>query len=174
MTGLTKINLGCGYYEPGFEDWLNIDARVELASEHRHFLCHDLTKPFPIPDGVIEVVYSEHVLEHFDMGIAAGICSEIHRILQPNGIFRAVVPDAILRRGSDPPEVLPCEHRHKVAWTYHSLSWLLKNAGYEVKLVKYWDENGQLHVDQERLQLPLGSIKRPESLIADGIKVENV
>jgi len=163
-----KINLACGHSIKGFENWINIDIKPELAKEYKDFLCHDASKPLPFPEDSVDVVFCEHFLEHLDMHEAAKVARGIFRVLKDDGVFRVVVPDAILRL-NEPPEAFPEAHGHKTAWTYLSLKWLLKNAGFQVHLVKYWDANGDL-IEKDRIQDDYGKIRRPESLIVDGIK----
>src|ERR1039458_1841068 len=53
-----KLQIGAGGVQ-GFSDWLNTD--IEPKSGEAYL---DATKPFPIPDGALSDVYSEHVIEH--------------------------------------------------------------------------------------------------------------
>lgn len=83
----TYLNLGCGErLHPG---WVNID----MTSEAPGVLRHDLRKGIPFPDGSCGAVYHSHLLEHFPKEQALAFLWECHRVLQPGGIIRAVVPD---------------------------------------------------------------------------------
>jgi len=163
-----KINLACGRAIPGFEDWINIDVKPELAKEYKNFICHDASKPLQLATDSVDVIFCEHFLEHLDMAEATQVAREVFRLLRDDGIFRVVVPDAILRK-NEPPEMFPEAHCHKTAWTYISLEWLLKNAGFQVHLVKYWNSEGEL-VEKDRLDCDYGRIRRLDSLIVDGVK----
>ena len=167
---MKKINLACGHPLPDFKNWINIDYKKSLLNEYKgwQFVVHDITKPLRFKEATIDVVFCEHMMEHFDMNEATRISKDINRILKLKGLFRIVVPDAILRK-NEPPEN-GSEHNHKTAWTYHSLEWMLKNAGFEVKLVKYWNENGDLIEQTQRMSPIFGKIRRPNSLIVDGVK----
>lgn len=81
------INLGCGkHFHP---DWINID----VSPLDNFVISHDLRKPLPFPEGSCEVVYHSHVLEHLTCSEGRRFIAECHRVLQPQGILRVVVPD---------------------------------------------------------------------------------
>jgi hypothetical protein len=52
-----KLQLGAGSCDK--EGWLNTDIEPR---EGQAYL--DITKPFPLPDGSMHIVFSEHVIEH--------------------------------------------------------------------------------------------------------------
>jgi hypothetical protein len=54
---------------------------------------HDVTEPFPIPDGSVEVFQSEDVFEHIELRKIVPLFNEIHRVLTPGGLFRLSLPD---------------------------------------------------------------------------------
>lgn len=81
------INIGCGAtFHP---DWVNVDA-APASPEVR---AHDLDKPLPFPDSHFRAVYASHVLEHFDPDGGLRLLRECHRVLEPGGVARIVVPD---------------------------------------------------------------------------------
>lgn len=98
------LNLGAG--PRGLDDprWINVDA---CAAPGVHALL-DFTRALPFPDGSFDGIFSEHVLEHFTDGEAAGLLREARRVLRPGGVIRLVVPDGerILRLYVDEPERL--------------------------------------------------------------------
>src|SRR5258708_23318534 len=57
-----KINAGCGRVY--WNGWVNIDCASEVG---RVDLCWDLSRSIPLPDASCEVIYSEHMLEHFSV-----------------------------------------------------------------------------------------------------------
>ena len=80
-------NLGCGTrYHPA---WINID----FHGDGNAVLSWDLSRGLPLPDQSCDVVYSSHVIEHFDRGGARRFLGECRRILKPGGIIRLVAPD---------------------------------------------------------------------------------
>lgn len=80
-----RLNLGCGAVK--FEKpWINID--LDRSADIRW----DLTKPMPLEDSSCELIYSEHVLEHFPPDQGTALLSECHRALKPGGILRIAMP----------------------------------------------------------------------------------
>jgi ubiquinone/menaquinone biosynthesis C-methylase UbiE len=54
---------------------------------------HDLRRPFPWPDASAHAIYASHLLEHLTREDGARFLRECHRVLEPKGILRVVVPD---------------------------------------------------------------------------------
>jgi predicted SAM-dependent methyltransferase len=105
-----KVNLGCG--DRVVDGWINVDyalgarlSRVPLIGTinrklhvfnvewDSRIVIHDLLTRFPWPDSSVAVAYSSHTLEHFDKAAGRTFLAECHRVLQPGGILRIVVPD---------------------------------------------------------------------------------
>jgi len=81
-----RLNLGCGRNKKA--GWINVDLRSH--AEYRI----DLRRPWPIPDATTEVVYSEHVFEHFAYPEEARhFLAEALRVLRPGGTLSLGVPD---------------------------------------------------------------------------------
>ena len=97
---------------PTWEDFLASESRKLYAGKLRralpqfatHFgitpffassrnIHHDVSEPFPIPEGSVDVFQSEDVFEHIDFIRVAAILNEIHRVLAPGALFRLSVPD---------------------------------------------------------------------------------
>ena len=121
MTNLLRVNVGCGLAPvPG---WMNFDNSHSLQLARRRMLARtldaigllaapqkaaieffrvhdvrwaDVTKKIPLPDSSTEVVYSSHMLEHFDRDQARTFLAETRRVLASGGRLRLAVPD--LRR----------------------------------------------------------------------------
>ncbi len=53
----------------------------------------DLRKGIPFDDGVFDVVYHSHFLEHLSREDGVRSIEECYRVLKPGGVIRAVVPD---------------------------------------------------------------------------------
>jgi predicted SAM-dependent methyltransferase len=113
-----RVNVGCG--RSPIQGWRNFDnslsirlARIPLlpsvlaqlrflGTSQREFIdflrSHeveyaDAAGRLPIADGVVEVVYSSHMLEHLDQNEASTFLTETMRVLQPGGIVRLALPD---------------------------------------------------------------------------------
>jgi len=81
-----RLNLGCGRNKKA--GWINVDLRSH--AEYRI----DLRRPWPIPDASTEIVYSEHVFEHFAFPEEARhFLAEARRVLRPGGTLSLGVPD---------------------------------------------------------------------------------
>lgn len=86
QTGL-KLHFGCGWnYKEG---WVNIDLdeNGDLDLDLREFL--------PFDDDSASIIYSEHFLEHLEYpDEIEQLLAECRRVLEPGGVFSAVVPDS--------------------------------------------------------------------------------
>jgi len=80
-------NFGCG--TTLHASWDNYDHRPSSPGVRPL----ELRQPLPLADGVYEVVYSSHTLEHLPRNKVPRILSEFRRVLKPGGILRIVVPD---------------------------------------------------------------------------------
>ena len=74
-------------YKPG--EFLNVDI-VDLPKVD---LVFDITKKFPVDDGVIAEIFSAATLEHFREENNLHILHEFFRILMPGGTVRISTPD---------------------------------------------------------------------------------
>lgn len=63
-----------------------------VKSDRRH-IQHDITVPYPLPDGIVASYQAEDVFEHIDYHRIVDVMNEIYRILKPGGLFRLSVPD---------------------------------------------------------------------------------
>jgi predicted SAM-dependent methyltransferase len=78
------LNLGGGANT--FDRWLtaDIDPRADVFV--------DLARPLPFPDGRVDVVYLEEVIEHVSPTEARRLLAECHRMLKPGGALRLTTP----------------------------------------------------------------------------------
>jgi predicted SAM-dependent methyltransferase len=81
------LNIGCG--ERFHPEWTNLD----LSFRHPRVRTYDLRRGIPEPDGVFDVVYHSHLLEHFDPRSGLALLRECCRVLRRGGIVRVAVPD---------------------------------------------------------------------------------
>ncbi|WP_448701701.1 class I SAM-dependent methyltransferase [Mucilaginibacter sp. AW1-3] len=138
------------------------------------------------PD-TISAILAEHVWEHLTPEQGELAASHCFKYLKPGGHLRIAIPD-----GNHPkPEYIehvriggsgPGAHDHKVLYTYKTLSAMLERVGFKVRLLEYFDENGQFH--EAAWKSEEGHIRRSKnndkrnaggelnytSLIADAIK----
>jgi predicted SAM-dependent methyltransferase len=85
--GEKKLNLGCG--ENVLEGWLNVD--FDPLSKEVVYL--DATAKFPLPDGVFDFIFSEHMIEHVSYAHAEHMLRECFRIMKAGGRIRISTPD---------------------------------------------------------------------------------
>ena len=83
-----KYDLGCGPWKmPGFHGMDNtqydgvVDTIVDL-----------MQLPWPIEEASAEEIRMSHFLEHFTIPLD-DVFKEVHRVLQPNGIFTIILPN---------------------------------------------------------------------------------
>ncbi len=92
-----KIKLNLGSFADMFYHWINIDIinLSEFAQSQKYiFKQHDLTKGIPYKDEEVDLIVSNHLLEHFSRDEGKKLLNECYRVLKPGGICRINVPDA--------------------------------------------------------------------------------
>lgn len=81
------LHIGCG--DTRIEGFVNIDNRTTPAT--------DLVAPAwglqSVPDGIVEYIYTRHMLEHLSPVDARRALKEWRRVLAPDGVLHVVVPD---------------------------------------------------------------------------------
>ena len=84
-TGPLRIELGAWATErPG---WISTDVHWR----GRTYL--DATRRWPVPDGSVEFIYADNVIEHLSLEQNRFLLVEAHRVLRPGGRIRLVTPD---------------------------------------------------------------------------------
>lgn len=83
---MINVNLGCGGYP--IAGWLNYDL-----VRCKGVISHDLRQKLPLANQSVDLVFSEHFLEHLDFVEGMNLLTECHRILKPGGRMRLVTPD---------------------------------------------------------------------------------
>lgn len=84
---IPRINVGCGaHIQPR---WWNIDASPNAD------LCHrvEVGAILPFESASLDVVFSEHFLEHLSFDAALWFMQEAARVLRPGGTWRCSTPD---------------------------------------------------------------------------------
>ncbi|CAN5388771.1 hypothetical protein BH10ACI2_BH10ACI2_17740 [soil metagenome] len=82
-----KLELGSGP-RGGENGWTTVDMGDGPD------LSIDLRTSLPFAENEIAEIYSSHFLEHFDYRDLIKLLEECYRVLQPDGVFRAAVPNA--------------------------------------------------------------------------------
>jgi predicted SAM-dependent methyltransferase len=84
---LRKVTIGCGEFP--LEGWFNTD--LEPTAPGVAFL--DATRPLPFPPASVDLIESEHCIEHLSVHAARALLAECRRVLRSEGVLRIVVPD---------------------------------------------------------------------------------
>ncbi|NSL85513.1 methyltransferase domain-containing protein [Chitinophaga sp. Mgbs1] len=126
---------------------------IPTEVQHFNLLLPDTWNKY-IPDNSVSAFLAEHVWEHltYEEGLTAA--KTCHRYLKPGGYLRIAIPDGF---HSDPAYINIVKpggtgwgaDDHKLLYNYRLLTTLLENAGFrEVKLLEYFDEQGQFHFNE--------------------------
>ena len=92
---IVKLNIG-SFTTMFHYGWTNTDIRdlSETAENEGYiFRHHDSTKPFPVKDGFVNLIFSSHMLEHLSSAEAVAFLKECYRMLCDGGVIRIAVPD---------------------------------------------------------------------------------
>lgn len=82
-----RLHLGCG--RRVMPEWTNVDC---FAAEGIAFEC-DFRDALPFADGAVQMLYTEHVLEHLEEENALALLRECHRVMAPGAVIRLGIPD---------------------------------------------------------------------------------
>ncbi|MFZ0749564.1 MAG: methyltransferase domain-containing protein [Pyrinomonadaceae bacterium] len=77
--------MGCGANI--LDGWANLDLQGNGS-----VIGFDLTNRLPIDSNTIELIYSEHFIEHLTLNQTTALLAECHRVLQSGGIIRLSTP----------------------------------------------------------------------------------
>lgn len=139
-----RLHWGCGRRH--LDGWVNVDC---VPGPNVDYVM-DLRGRLPFRDGTVQYIFTEHVFEHLSPEHGMNVLRDFHRVLQPNGRLRIVVPH--LRRicesylanddqffqstglGNDSVNGLNgvfYNHFHRWMYDYNSLAQCLRDAGFE-------------------------------------------
>lgn len=99
--GVVKLNLGS--FTTMSSGWLNMDVHDlgTFAQHHGYeYLRHDVRSGLSFKTGTVDLIASQHMLEHLDYRDGLNFLRECRRVLRPGGALRIGVPDAKLLIGS--------------------------------------------------------------------------
>jgi len=82
-----RLHIGAG--RNVLEGWLNTDLQPQAPG----IIFLDVTDPLPFPDRSLDVVFSEHLIEHLSHADGAYHLREAFRVLKPHGRLRVATPD---------------------------------------------------------------------------------
>ncbi len=150
--------------------------RQHRCGTFKHLQYLDITRRLPFADGSVEAVFSSHVFEHLFADEVERLTRELHRVLQPGGICRVVVPDLEkIVAMYDPACPAPflnaiyeigrrsdVKNAHHTGFTGTSISALFLGAGFGAVSVESYRTG--LCPDLDRLD------NRPESLFFEAVR----
>ena len=92
-----KLHLGCGKVR--LSKWINIDLDESSGGAD---IVWDLTRGIPLDDASCQLIYCEHLLEHFTVEEGLALLRECRRVLEAEGILRVAVPslDVIIEKSA--------------------------------------------------------------------------
>lgn len=174
-----KLQIIIGSENTAYTNWLatNIESLNLLDSRSFENL---------FGDKKVNRFLAEHVFEHITYGDAGIALKNCYKYLEKGGSIRIAVPDGFHKNPEYINMVKPGgfgegAHDHKLLYDYKQLTQVLKDAGFKVNVLEYYDEKGQFHFQDwnsedghvhrsrrydKRFNEPLGY----SSLIVDGIK----
>jgi predicted SAM-dependent methyltransferase len=83
--GPVRVNIGAG--RKPVAGWINTDI-VWQADAYL-----DIAKPWPVPEGSVDFVYADNVIEHVTLEVGREVFRHAYTALKPGGIFRLATPD---------------------------------------------------------------------------------
>jgi predicted SAM-dependent methyltransferase len=83
---IRKLQIGAGQVD--YPGWLNTD--IAPGPEEAYL---DATRRFPVPDGSIQYIFGEHVIEHLSYDNGLFMLRECYRVLAPGGKIRLATPN---------------------------------------------------------------------------------
>lgn len=125
------------------DGWISTDYPLLDLNDDRTFAA--LFDP-----GSVSNFLAEHVWEHLSLEDGAKASGNCFFFLKRGGLLRIAVPDGYHHDSDYIAQVKPGGHGagaddHKVLYNYRTLSALLENAGYKVRLLEWFDEQGEFH-----------------------------
>ena len=102
---MKKVQLGCG--SNFLEDWENHDADV------------DITKQLPFDSNSIDILFSEHCIEHISFKEFKSFLSECYRVIKQDGVIRLTTPCL--------DKLLAIKDKNYIEWTDKKFSQRIPN-----------------------------------------------
>lgn len=84
-----KLHLGCGDHI--LASWFNTDLNPLFEAVEPL----DVTLPFDIPSGSVDLIFTEHLIEHLPYSDGRHMILECFRVLRVGGILRVATPDIL-------------------------------------------------------------------------------
>lgn len=98
--------------------------------------------------GSLDAILAEHVWEHLSAEQGRAAAATCFRYLKPGGYLRVAVPDGLHPDADYIRAVKPPADEHQMLYTHASFARLFADAGFDVRLLEYFDEAGQFHFNE--------------------------
>ena len=122
-----------------FPGWVKTDKELLDVTSPSHW--SSLFEP-----DSIDLLLSEHMLEHLTENEAKTALHECYRYLKPGGLFRVAVPDGYRRDPIYVTEASYAEAGHQVVYNVDTLTALLQSVGFNTTPLEYFDAQEQFRV----------------------------
>ncbi len=158
------------FYYRAFQGFLRLKIRVKFSSslklvvgaervfdrgwiptdiEYLNFLNKKHWKRY-FKKNSIDAILAEHVWEHLTTEDGLIAAQQCFQYLRPGGYLRVAVPDGYHPEPNYIERVRPggmgsFAYDHKVLYNYETFCDLFKRAGFNVKLLEYFDQEGKFH-----------------------------
>lgn len=152
----SKLKIILGSSGTKQEGWISTEYPILNLTDVDTF--HAIFKP----DSVSNFL-AEHVWEHLTLDEGAIACQICYKFLKKDSTLRIAVPDGFHSDMDYISQVKPGGYgpgadSHMVLYNYKTLSNVLINAGFKIKLLEWHDENGSFH--SKNWDIENGMIKR--------------
>jgi predicted SAM-dependent methyltransferase len=138
-SGSLKVIIGAGATD--FVGWVATEYPLVDTTDLNSLVCW-------FEKGSVQAFLAEHGWEHLVPELALAAAVNCYQLLVPGGHLRVAVPDGLHPDPKYIDHVKPggtgCED-HQVLYTYRTLVEPLEAAGFEVRLLEWFDEEGQFH-----------------------------
>lgn len=189
-SGVVRVNIGSG--RKPVSGWINTD----VARQGHIYL--DATLPWPVPNGSVDLIYADNVIEHFALEDGRKVFLHAFAALKPGGVFRLATPDVeavarqylengeLARAGMDrnaetghpmlyPVELLTrvyvgAQHYLGFIYDYHSLSAEMEAVGFVVQRAPAGRSE---HPDLCGVEVRMHPAEEATALIVEGRKPAN-
>jgi predicted SAM-dependent methyltransferase len=142
----TNLKIIVGSASTRQEGWISTNYPLLDLTDDRTFAA--LFAP-----GSVSNFLAEHVWEHLSLQEGAKACRNCFAFLRRGGTLRIAVPDGLHPDADYIAQVKPGGYGpgaddHKVLYNYQTLSAELEGAGYQVRLLEWFDEHGNFHYEE--------------------------
>jgi predicted SAM-dependent methyltransferase len=136
-----RIVIGAsGHFDPG---WTPTDVHLLNLLEPDGWAKY-------LAESSVDAMLAEHVWEHLSVDDGITAAKTCHRFLRPGGYLRTAVPDGLHPDNTYIDWVKPGgvgigSDDHRVLYTHQTFAAVFTAAGFEVRLLEYWDNRRQFH-----------------------------